>query len=483
MKSTKFVNRVSELDALEKRYKTENAEFTVIYGKRRVGKTELIKKFFENKPHIYFLADKRSDIDQLKELAGKMGECFQDSFVSRNGFSDWISIFEYLREKLKDEKHRNEKLIFVIDEFPYLVHSNKAMASLFQKGWDEYLKELNIFLILCGSSISMMEKEILSYESPLYGRRTGQMMLQPMKFAEMMQFFPELDMEKAVMFYSILGGTPEYWKQFSDDMGVIENIKENVIRRDAFLYNEIEFILREELREPKNYFSIIKSISFGKTKLNEIVMEMGIERGTVSKYLETLEGPKIIKREVPATEKHPLKSRKGIYIVDDNFFNFWFRFVYPNKGYIEEGRAEYVLNEKIKPNLNAFAGLCFEDICREILVVMDVRGKMPFKGGEIGRWWNKDKEIDIIIKNDKTSEIMFCECKWKDNVGFDVLEELKKKADFVEWNKEKRMAYFMLFAKSFDPEFKKHSEENNILCVDIKYIENFLKQKIESQRY
>lgn len=476
MKNTKFVNRVSELDALERRYITENAEFMVIYGKRRVGKTELIKKFFENKPHIYFLADKRSENDQLKELAGKIGEFFKDPFISRNGFSDWISVFEYLKAKLK-EKHKHKKLIFVIDEFPYLVHSNKAITSLFQKGWDEYLKEMNIFLILCGSSISMMEKEILSYKSPLYGRRTGQMMIQPMKFAEMIHFFPEPDIEKAVMFYSILGGTPEYWKQFSDSMSVIENIKENVLKKDSFLYNEVEFILREELREPKNYFSIIKAISFGKTKLNEIVMETEIKRDIVSKYLKTLEDLKIIRREVPVTERHPLKSRKGIYVIDDNFFNFWFRFVYPNKGYIEEGRTEYVLNEKINPYLNTFVGFCFERICREILIDLSVQGKLPFKGGEIGRWWDKNEEIDIVVKNKKTSEILFCECKWKDNVNFDVLDKLKKKADLVEWNKDKRKSYFMIFAKSFNHKFKKYLLSNNILCFDIKDIENFLKQK------
>lgn len=482
MKSAKFVNRVTELNELEERYKTKNAEFIVIYGKRRVGKTELIKKFFENKPHIYFLADKRSDNDQLKELANKIGEYFHDSFVSRNGFSDWISVFEYLKEKLKERRYENEKLIFAIDEFPYLVHSNKAIASLFQKGWDEYLKETNIFLILCGSSIGMMEKEALSYKSPLYGRRKGQMMIQPMKFAEMMQFFPKIGIEKGIIFYSILGGIPEYWKQFSENKSVIENIRENVIKRTAFLYNEVEFVLREELREPKNYFSIIKAISFGKTKLNEIVMETGIKRDIVSRYIETLEGLKIIRREVPVTERHPLKSRKGIYVIDDNFFNFWFRFVYPNKGYIEEGRAEYVLNEKIKPYLNAFVGFCFERISREILIDLSIQGKLPFKGGEIGRWWNKDREIDIVVKNDKTSEILFCECKWRDNVNFDVLQELKKKAEFVEWNKDKRKSYFMIFAKSFNRKFKEYLVSNNILCVDIKDIENFLKQKIESQR-
>jgi len=470
----KFVNRVSELAALEKRYKTENPEFMIIYGKRRAGKTELIKKFFKDKPHIYFLADKRSDLDQLKELAEKTGEYFNDSFILRNGFSDWISVFEYFREKLKTKDEKNEKLIFVVDEFPYLVNSNNAIPSLFQKGWDEYLKELNIFLILCGSSISMMEKETLSHKSPLYGRRTGQFMIEPMDFKKMRQYFPGLDLEKAVMFYSILGGTPEYWKHFPPGMEVIENINENVIRKDAFLYNEIEFILREELREPKNYFSIIRSISFGKTKLNEIVMDTGLERGTVSKYLETLESLKLIKREIPVTEKHPHKSRKGIYIIEDNFFNFWFRFVYPNRGYVEEGRAEYVLEEKIKPHLNTFAGHGFEGICREILIEMDIAGKLPFMGGEIGRWWEKDTEIDIISKKESSSEVLFCECKWKDNVSFDVLNKLKKKTELVEWEKHKRKEYFMLFAKSFNPEFKKYLEDNNILCVDLEYIQEFI---------
>ena len=186
----KFINRTLELTTLENKWNDKKSQFIIIYGKRRIGKTELIKNFIKNKPAIYFLSDKRSSHDQLKELGRLFGEHFHDSLLSKQGFSEWLDVFRYLNEKVK------ERFIFAIDEYPYLVESDKTISSVFQKGWDEYLKNKNIFLILSGSSISMMESETLLYKSPLYGRRTGQILVQQMPFHESRKFFPELDFEK-----------------------------------------------------------------------------------------------------------------------------------------------------------------------------------------------------------------------------------------------------------------------------------------------
>ena len=181
----KFINREEELKSLKEKWKSQKAEFFIIYGKRRVGKTELIKQFIKDKASIYFLADKRNTKEQLKELGEIAGNYFNDQILRSRGFNDWIEVFSYLKGKIK------KRTVFVIDEYPYLVENDSSTSSLFQKGWDEYLKDTKIFLILCGSSVSMMESEALIYKSPLYGRRTGQILLKPLSFFESWKFFPQ----------------------------------------------------------------------------------------------------------------------------------------------------------------------------------------------------------------------------------------------------------------------------------------------------
>jgi len=450
----KFVNREIELETLEKRFKTNKPELFILYGRRRVGKTELIKQFMKDKPHIYFLSDKRHEKEQLKEFSKKIGEFFIDKLLINRGFGDWIDVFEYLKEKLKN------RIIFVIDEFPFLMTANKAIPSIFQKGWDEYLQNTKVFLILCGSSIAMMEKGTLSYKSPLYGRRTGQWKLDPLNFHEAQEFFPNYSIEKKIEVFSILGGIPAYLKQFDDMKDIFYNIEEKILKRDSFLYNEPEFVLREELKEPKTYFSILKNLSFGKTKLNEIATSLEMERNKVSMYLSILENLDIVGRLIPVTERHPHKSRKGLYFIKDNFFKFWFRFVFPNRGDIEVGKTEDVLKNEIIPNFNQFVSLVFEDICVEI-----IKRKSLFNFERIGRWWYKDKEIDIVALNEQTKEILFVECKWQDNVNArKILEELKEKSKFVDWNKDKRKEYYAVFAKSFKEKIK----EDNLMLFDLK---------------
>jgi len=450
----KFVNREIELETLEKRFKTNKPELFILYGRRRVGKTELIKQFMKDKPHIYFLSDKRHEKEQLKEFSKKIGEFFIDKLLINRGFGDWIDVFEYLKEKLKN------RIIFVIDEFPFLMTANKAIPSIFQKGWDEYLQNTKVFLILCGSSIAMMEKGTLSYKSPLYGRRTGQWKLDPLNFHESQDFFPNYNIEEKIESFSILGGIPAYLKQFDDMKDIFYNIEEKILKRDSFLYNEPEFVLREELKEPKTYFSILKNLSFGKTRLNEIATSLEMERNKVSMYLSILENLDIVGRLIPVTERHPHKSRKGLYFIKDNFFKFWFRFVFPNRGDIEVGKTEDVLKNEIIPNFNQFVSLVFEDICVEI-----IKRKSLFNFERIGRWWYKDKEIDIVALNEQTKEILFVECKWQDNVNArKILEELKEKSKFVDWNKDKRKEYYAVFAKSFKEKIK----EDNLMLFDLK---------------
>jgi len=315
-----------------------------------------------------------------------------------------------------------------------------------------------------------MEKYTLSYKAPIYGRRTGQIRLKPLRFKNACEFFKNADLSRKIEFYSVANGTPSYLIELDPDLDVFTNIEKKILGVKKPLYEEVEFLLKEELRETKNYFAILKAISFGNTRVNDIVTSCNLERNKVARYLDTLIKLDVIKRELPVTEKHPHKSRKGLYRIKDNFFNFWFRFVFPNKSDIEEGNVKNALRI-IKNSFNQYVGLSFEDVCREALWELKFRNKIGFD--KIGRWWYKDKEIDIVALSEQTREILFTECKWQEKVNAKrVFEELKKKSESVKWNREKRKESYAIFAKSF----RKQIKERNLMLFNLRDLERILRQ-------
>lgn len=450
-----FVNRTKELSWLEERYRKGESEFIVVYGKRRVGKTELMKQFFRERPHIFYLADKRSSQEQLKDASAIIGRYFEEKFLE---FRDWSEILEYLAT-------RDKRIVLVIDEFPYLMENDPAIPSIFQKGWDMHLKKSRVFMMVCGSSIGMMERHVLGYKSPLYGRRTGQIHLKPMKPGAMAEYFPGIDVERFIEFYSILGGIPAYWRFFDPKISVMENIKKFIFNKEEPLYGEVDFVLREEFREPRNYFSILRAISFGKTRLNDIVQETGLDRGLVSKYLSVLRELHVVVKEVPVTKRDVERSRKGLYRIQENLFKFWFRFVHPNRNYIEEGRPDIPINEDLKHNLNLFISSEFENICRESLWNID----LPYTFNKLGKWWQGEEELDIVGLNEKTDDILFAECKWRNRkTGIEVAKELLKRSEKVAWRNDVRKEHFIIFSRSgFTSSCRDFCNENDISMFDL----------------
>lgn len=433
-----FINREYELDYLRKSYREEKSQFIVLYGKRRVGKTSLVKEFTRGVPHIYFLADKATEKDQLQAISERVALLYEDEFLLSRGFGNWYEFFRYLKGK--------GRVVVVIDEFPFLIEANRAIPSIFQKGWDEELKDSGVYLVLLGSSIGMMESEVLDYKSPLFGRRTGQMLVHPLDYWHAKKFFPEIPADQFMYTYAMLGGTPAYLLQFDPRAGLWENLVQRMLVPEAYLFSEPEFILREELREPRNYFAILRAISMGKTRASEIINETGFEKNVIGKYLSVLTELRIIRREVPVTEKSFEKSKKGIYVMDDNFFRFWFSFVFPNKSFIEERELDYLVEKKIKPRLEIFTSFTFEDVCRSYLKKGFLEG-LRFQ--QVGRWWSKDAEVDLVGLNEEENEIIFGEVKWSVNrVGTDILAELKRKARLVEWGRPGRKESFALFSRS-----------------------------------
>jgi AAA+ ATPase superfamily predicted ATPase len=316
--------------------------------------------------------------------------------------------------------------------------------------------------MLLGSSISMMEKTVLFYKAPLYGRRTGQFLIKPFKFKEVRETFPDKTFDEILAIYSIVGGTPLYLNKFYGK-NYLDVVKDEILKKGQPLYEEVEFLLREELKEPRNYFVILEALSLGKHKISEIINETGFDKGTTSRYISILDSLQITKKEIPVTEKIPEKSRKGIYVIDDNFFNFWFRFVFKNKSFLEENRIAEV-SSKVKEAMPQLMSENYERVSGEILFNAILEEKLSVKFETYGRWWDRNEEIDLIALNNRTNEILFGEVKWSNKVvGTNIYEDLKRKSQKVEWGKKNRKEYFALFSKTgFTSDMKKMSKREDI---------------------
>jgi AAA+ ATPase superfamily predicted ATPase len=451
----RFIDRERELEFLEEKFGNKR-QLIVLYGRRRVGKTELIKQFCKNKDHIYFLADRRGSLLNAERFANIAAEHFGDIPPRVRNFDD---AFTYIAKRL-DER----KIVITVDEFSYLVEKDDSIPSVFQLIWDEILKDKNTMLILCGSLVSMMES-ILSYRSPLYGRRTGQWKLSPLRFNDAKQIFPGYSTEQKVEAYSILGGIPFYLNTFDDEKDIYKNIEEKILTKGEILYEEVEFLLREELRDYSSYLSILEAIARGNSRISEIANFSKIQAKDLPKYLNVLMRLDIVEKVHPITEKKTTK--RTIYKIRDNFFDFYFRFVYPFKSELELGNTKKVMGI-IKKDFNMFVGKKFEDISREFLYEMNLKGLTPFRLLNIGTWWEKDKEIDAVAFNKEEKKILFCEAKWQDlsrSEAEKVLEKLKEKAEAVEWLNKIRKEYFCLIGKRLKD--KKDLREKNYLVFDL----------------
>jgi len=395
-----FKNRVKELALLNELYEKNSAKLIVLYGRRRVGKTELLKEFLKKHKGLYILARQESENEQLKKTSSQIAEYYKDDVLMLNPFMSWDALFLYLSEK--------PRIPVVIDEFPYIVQSSKKVTGILQDYWDNKFSKKNTFLVLCGSSINMME-ELLGKKSPIYGRRTEQIFLEPLKFNDSCLFFPNaMNFKERVVYYSILGGMPAYLLEFDFKKSLRDNLIENIARKNKFLYQDVLFTLKEELKEPKNYFSILYSIAKGNSRAGQIVNDTGLEKAFVSKYMSILTDLQLIERRVPITEKNSARSRNGIYLLKDNFFKFWFKFIFENQEYIEQEKQEKLVDEKILPELNSFAGRIFEEVA---LSEMIRSGR--YKNYVFGRWWDKNMEVDIVGIDRSNKRLLVGEVKFK----------------------------------------------------------------------
>ena len=449
-----FIERRSELSALEKLYCSDEFQCVVLYGRRRVGKTALINEFCKDKPAIVFVAQEHNDSMTLKKFSEAVF-AYSDKENSPAYFQDWEGALEYVAGVAK-----GERLILALDEFPYMAHANRSLSSIVQKIIDSVYLRSKIFLILSGSSMAFMEKEVLGYKSPLFGRRTTAMKLEEFDYQQSSEFVPGYNLADKLLAWAVFGGVPHYLGKLDETVTIVENIKQQMLSKNSYLIDEPQLLLRQELREPQVYNSIRSAIANGASRMNEIAGKAGTGNDICSKYVRNLIDLGIIARETPFGELS--NSKKTLYYIADNMFAFWHRFTSEAMLLIERGKTDEAYNLLVVPQLENYTGRIFERACRQFLQNHNATGTLPFVFTKLGRWWGTDSrtrqqsEIDIIAAH--AERALFTECKWQNKpVGDAVLDELIHKSALFAHSEK----YFAVFSKSgFTPQLVRRAKKD-----------------------
>jgi AAA+ ATPase superfamily predicted ATPase len=437
-----FIGRQREKSELERLYKTGKFQCLVMYGRRRVGKTVLISEFIKGKEAIYFTGQETNDKDNLESLS-------QSILAISKDFATSAPVFPGYKEALQAvfEVADKRRIVLAIDEYPYLAYSYRGISSLLQTFIDKYKETSKLFIILCGSSLSFMENQVLGAKSPLFGRRTAQFRILPFDFYETEEYFAtgHFSREDVALLYGITGGIPLYLSLMDKSLSVEANIKQNFFTTSGYLFEEPGNLVKQECREPAQYNAIIKAIATGSSRLSEICGKVGMESGLCSTYITKLISIGIIKKEYPFREE---TSKRTIYSLNDGMFRFWYRFVPDNMALIQRGEADLAY-EQIMPQISAYMGGVFEEICKQYLWRQNLAKQLPFLFTDAGRWWGTHQkkkaecEVDIIAAN--KVEAIFAECKWtNERVGTDIIDALLERSELFSYSK----THYYLFAKT-----------------------------------
>lgn len=457
-----FIGRKSEIALLDDMYGREGFQFLVMYGRRRVGKTSLLCEFAKKHKTIFFSAQEKNDVLNFEDFSRTVQKHFNESYFGT--FPDWQTAFRYLGDKVSDEK-----LVLIIDEFPFIAGENPSVKSILQHTIDHNWKEKNIFLILCGSSVSFMENEIMGYKSPLYGRSTSQLEVLPFDYYDSSLFFDRYSNVDKLLAYGILGGIPCYLNAFSDKISVKKNISENIIRTGAFLKDEPQLLLKMELREPAVYNSIFDAVASGASKLNDISLKTHEESQKCSKYINTLRSIKLIERITPCGENET--SKKSLYKIADNYYLFWYRFIFSNMSYYELLDASEAA-EEITNELSGYMGGIFENICCQYMMRLAKKKKLPFVPHSIGRWWGanpktkKQDDIDILALSKNGDSAIFCECKFK-NSAFDLKEYEDLICASQIFTKPVKRYYYLFSKGGYTKAVRERAEKDHAVLVSV----------------
>lgn len=435
-----FVNRVSELALLNNLFHSGKAELIVLSGRQRVGKTEFLSNFCRDKKSIFFLCDLGSEILMRTSLSFNINQVLFGTDRIHAVFNTWEDVFQALGKAAE-----GERLVVVLDEFPNLVSAHPTVFPALLNLWNQLLQHTNILLILSGSEVGMMEKIVQQLQIGISENRTKHYFLEPFSFKQARLFYPDYEEQDQVRAYATYGGTPAYLSVIDPQTSLQENILNTILNRKTFLYDEARYVLQQEIREPRQYFAILHAIATGKTRLNEIKQATGMDGAHV--YLDALRNLHLIERIVPVTESQPDKSRRGLYRIKDHYLRFWFRFVLPNRSLLERAVGRLVLETQILPEIDHFSALAFEEICHQYFWDIGITGRLPFFPQSIGKWWDNQNKIDLVILGDQIAELV--DCKWSNQaLGSNDLMDLERKAELVRPDLPRHQIRFGLCSRS-----------------------------------
>lgn len=420
-----FVGRQSELSELNQIASEPDAQFLILYGRRRVGKTTLLLHWAEQSgyPYLYWVASRLSPAIQLQSFSQAIHNAIHPDSLVGNGFTYQTWEIALKQAALLAAK---ERMLLILDEFPYATEAEPGLASVVQNVWDHNLKNTNMFLILSGSHISLMT-ELLQYQAPLYGRFTGHLHLKPLPFAATAQFLPKYSAAERVATYALLGGIPAYLERFDDKLSIKENVNRRILRPTGIFRVDPLFLIQDQVREPRNYLSVLHAIGSGAHTLSDIAKAAGLPKQNVSTYLGRLADLHMVERRTPVTLPPSRRdgSRQGRWHLLDAYLRFYFRFIVPNQRVLELELYDAVWDE-IGTQLRAFIGATtFEETCRDWLLLQAKNGQLPFLPEDIGSHWSSEAQVDVVAIHRRKKLLLLGECKWGTHrVGLGVIREL-----------------------------------------------------------
>lgn len=464
-----FVDREAELELLQRVLSAPTPQLFVLYGRRRVGKTALLREACAGRRQVFFTADLGSRNDQLRSF----GACLARGL----GEPEWAEVLLPSWEAalgLCLARARQEPLILVLDEFQHLVTADPSLPSVLQRLWDGEVQATRLSIVLCGSYVSFMERRVLGGQQPLFGRRTGQLLLRPLAARHAARFFPRWTAGDRMAAVAVLGGVPAYLRQFDPDLDLAANVRRSILDLGAPLYDEPRFLMMEELREPQVYFSICRAIAHGQGRPNEIAQAAGLAPpSSVTPYLAALREMQLVERRVPPTLRNPERTRRSLYRLSDSFLRFWFRFVLPHRTALEAGDAALVWERKIAPHLAQHVSLAFEDACREHLLALNRERRLPEVYDRIGGWWRGESEVDVVAVADD-GPLMLGECKWSAQpMGREVLAALEGKLPAVAADLERppgRVDYALFSRAGFAPDLEREAGKRGVLLATVEEV-------------
>jgi AAA+ ATPase superfamily predicted ATPase len=454
-----FFDRERELAALEAVWETAGAQLVTLWGRRRVGKSTLLARFAGDKRAVYLYGTRMAEPDILAGLSLQAAEVFADAYLRAAPFPSWEAALDYFAARA-----RHERLLLILDQFPYLCDVTRGLDTLVQRWWDANYHTIQLVLVLAGSAFSAMEG-LTGATGPLHGRRTAQLDVQPFDYFDAARFYPQLAPEDRVRAHACFGGIPAYLLYWTASDGLAEQVQRTVLAPGHFLFREGEELLRTEFHQVTLYASILRAVSAGEARASDIARAVGRRSADeIFDHLRRLQELHLLRREVPVTEMHRPRTQRVLYRLADPYLRFWFRFVSPFQSFLQLGRSSEVWDDEIAPALDEFvARTTWEEVCIQHLWRRLGAGALPARFAQLGRWWDDADEIDLAGLWQGRATVVG-ECKWTSSpLDLDVLYVLQRKA--AKLPIQEPPLWVLASRSGFRPALRRRAEQRDLLLL------------------